>query len=269
MKPLGSALLALVLVAASVPLAAQSIRGRVINETDRGVPEATVAVVDNGARQAPRVRTGTDGTFVLPLSAPGVYRLRVERTGYASTTSQEFSVGAAEVVEVVVRVAVQPVGLDPLTVTGRQGPRRTPALESSGFYEREARGLGRYLRREELERRRGARLAQVLDDVPGIRLYRDRRGNEFVTVTSAQSNGALSRAQRGEVNVCQPQFYLDGTLVSSGSPDAASGISINDLVQPEDIEAIEVYGIASRIPPQYNGSNAACGVVLIWTRKGR
>jgi hypothetical protein len=39
-------------------------------------------------------------------------------------------------------------------------------------------------------------------------------------------------------------------------------------VQTDDIEAIEAYGNASRIPPQYNGSNSACGVILIWTRRG-
>lgn len=74
-------------------------------------------------------------------------------------------------------------------------------------------------------------------------------------------------ALAGEPNACQPLFYLDGTLVSSGMPNGRSGTLINDLVHPEDIEAIEVYSNVSRIPPQYNGSSSACGVVLIWTRK--
>ena len=35
---------------------------------------------------------------------------------------------------------------------------------------------------------------------------------------------------------------------------------------PDMVEGIEVYRSAAEIPPQYNGSNSACGVVVIWTR---
>lgn len=259
------ALAVLLWLASGWPLAAQAIRGRVVDVSGAGV--AAALVLAGEGRQLVRVRTGADGVFVLPLRASGVYRLRVERTGFAAGTSGEVNVAAGETVEVEMRVAAQPLGLEPLVVKGRQGPRRVPALEASGYYERQASGLGRFLGRDELERRRGSRLAQVLDDVPGVRLYRDRRGNEFVTFDAAQSNGAIRRAQTGAPNACQPLFFLDGTLVSSGTPNGPEGTLINDLLQPDDIEAIEVYSSASRLPPQYNGSSSACGVVLIWTRK--
>lgn len=252
-------------LAAGSPLGAQAIRGRVVDAAGEGVPEAMVAAGEG--RQEVRVRTGADGAFALPLRGPGAFRLRVTRTGYAPGTSGVVNVALGETVEVEMRVAAQPLGLEPLTVKGRQGPRRIPALEASGYYTRQASGLGRFLGRDVMERRRGARLAQVLDDVPGVRLYRDRRGNEFVTFDAAQSNGAIRRAQAGEPNLCQPLFYLDGTMVASGTANGPVGTLINDLIQPEDIEAIEVYSNVSRIPPQYNGSSSACGVVLIWTRK--
>ncbi|HEY0024279.1 MAG TPA: carboxypeptidase-like regulatory domain-containing protein [Longimicrobium sp.] len=267
MTTLRAALIALAALVLGVPLHAQSIRGRVVDAAGEGVPEASVVATGGGGRQQ-GVRTGADGAFVLALRGPGVYRLNVMRTGYAPATSGEITVSAAEAVEVAVRVAAQPLGLEAVTVTGRQGPRRIASLEPTGFYDREATGFGRFMRREEIERRRGARLAQLLDDVQGIRLYRDRRGTEYVTFTSQQSNGAIRRAQAGEADVCLPVMYLDGTMVSQGAANGPGGVSINDLVQTEAIEAIEAYGNASRIPPQYNGSNSACGVILIWTRSG-
>jgi hypothetical protein len=267
MTTVRASLIALTALVLSVPLHAQSIRGRVVDAAGEGVPEASVVATEGGGRQQ-AVRTGADGAFVLALRGPGVYRLNVTRTGYAPATSGEITVSAAEAVEVAVRVAAQPLGLQAVTVTGRQGPRRIASLEPTGFYDREATGFGRFMRREDVERRRGARLAQLLDDVQGIRLFRDRRGTEFVTFTSQQSNGAIRRAQRGEPDVCLPVMYLDGTIVSQGAAEGPGGTSINDLVQTEDIEAIEAYGNASRIPPQYNGSNSACGVILIWTRTG-
>jgi hypothetical protein len=35
------------------------------------------------------------------------------------------------------------------------------------------------------------------------------------------------------------------------------------------IGGIEVYRSAAEIPPQFNGSGAACGVIVIWTRHDR
>ncbi|RMH14199.1 MAG: hypothetical protein D6701_11515, partial [Gemmatimonadetes bacterium] len=42
-----------------------------------------------------------------------------------------------------------------------------------------------------------------------------------------------------------------------------------DLIRPEDIEAIEVYRGASEVPAEFGGSDAGCGAIVIWTRRGR
>jgi hypothetical protein len=247
---------------------AQSIHGRVVDAASGdAVPEATVQVTGAEQRQAVRTRTGADGAFTLPLRGPGTYRVRVERTGYAPATSQEVEMAAGEAVQVELRISAQPLTLPALTVVGRQRPRRISSLEPTGFYNREARGHGRFLKREDLERRPGNRLVNILDEVPGIRLYRDRRGNEYVTFDRAQSNGAFSRAQRNQADMCQPVFFLDGSRVNTGTPDRG-GVTLNDLVPPEQIEGIEVYGSVAQIPVEFNASDAACGVVVIWTRKG-
>ncbi|HEX8361767.1 MAG TPA: carboxypeptidase-like regulatory domain-containing protein, partial [Longimicrobium sp.] len=190
------------LCALPAALEAQSIHGRVLDAASgEAVPEATVQVT-GADRQAVRTRARADGGFTLPLKGPGTYRVRVERTGYAPATSQEVEIAAGEAVQVEMRISAQPLTLAPLTVVGRQAPRRIASLEPTGFYNREARGHGRFLKREDLERRRGNRLVNILDEVPGVRLYRDRRGNEYVTFDRAQASGALSRAQRGEADLC-------------------------------------------------------------------
>jgi hypothetical protein len=42
-----------------------------------------------------------------------------------------------------------------------------------------------------------------------------------------------------------------------------------NLVHPMDVVAIEVYRGAAETPGQYIDSNSRCGVILIWTRRGR
>ena len=43
--------------------------------------------------------------------------------------------------------------------------------------------------------------------------------------------------------------------------------SPDEHLHPDDILAIEVYDGASRIPPEYPAGSAACGVVVIWTKR--
>jgi hypothetical protein len=262
-----SFVLALVL-ALPVALDAQSIHGRVVDASSgEAVPEASVIVTGGDQRQPVRAQTRADGGFSLALRGPGSYRVRVERTGYAPATSQEVAMEAGEVVQVELKISTQPVTLAPLTVIGRQAAPRVASLETSGFYDREKRGHGRFMKRDHFEKRRGNRLINILDEVPGIQLFRDRSGNQYVTFTRAQSNGAFSRAQTGQANLCQPIFFLDGSRVSAGSPNSG-GVTLNDLVEPERIEAMEVYASVAQLPVEFNASDASCGVIVIWTRKG-
>ena len=41
------------------------------------------------------------------------------------------------------------------------------------------------------------------------------------------------------------------------------------LVPVRDIQAIEVYTGASDVPGEFAGTNAGCGVIVIWTTNGR
>ncbi len=67
--------------------------------------------------------------------------------------------------------------------------------------------------------------------------------------------------------------WIDGLRIEPTEILPAGGLtSLNSwtrAIHPIDIEAIEVYRTPAEIPAQYNtGGNAACGVILIWTRRG-
>ncbi len=60
---------------------------------------------------------------------------------------------------------------------------------------------------------------------------------------------------------CTPAIYVDG------APTA--GFSAGDLdamVQPDQIEGIEVYTSSAQTPPQFSQGLRDCGVVAVWTR---
>lgn len=258
-------LLSLFIATIGAPLAAQTIQGRVIDATSSaGIPQVVVTALGPDQRPAERVRTGSDGTFVLHLRAPGAYQLQGERVGYITTKSGAVDVETRQTVEVILHLSAEPLTIEPLTVTGRRQPPRIRALDNNGFYRREAAGFGKFLRREDIERYANQNLAQVLDRVQGTHLHVDRRGKQYVSFARAQSVGVVSRTQRGDSGPCLPKLYVNGNRVGYGQ-----GMSLDDLVSPEQVEAVELYRSPSETPQEFNDSDAACGVIAIWTRSGR
>jgi hypothetical protein len=242
----------------ATPAATQVLRGRVLDAADaRPVPQARISVVTADGRVVARAATGAAGTFSIALRVTEPVRLRAERTGYAPTLTQPVQVGLHETLDVDVQMAVEPLRIEPLTVVGRIQPPRRRSLEVSGFYNREARGIGRFLRREEIERHSNMDLAQVLDRIPGTT-----RIGPVVVFDRSSTTGVISRTQKGQGTHCPPQVYLDGSRMVY---DQRAGI--NGVIEPEHLEAVEVFQGPSQIPAEYNGSEAACGVILLWSRK--
>jgi outer membrane receptor for ferrienterochelin and colicin len=194
----------------------------------------------------------------------------VSRT--ATSTSREVEVAVRETVVVALRLSAQATAIEPLTVTARQQPRQQPALAATGFYEREARGMGKFLRREDIERVPESNVIHVLARVPGVTLDVNRAGTEIVSFSRARMQGTLSRS-RQRMDICYPAIYLDGARVVYGDQSHAVARSVDstipnlaNVIPVAQIEAVEVYRSAAELPPQYSGSEGSCGVIVFWSR---
>jgi len=117
-----------------------------------------------------------------------------------------------------------------------------------GFDQRAKRGMGTFITEDDIEKRQPILLTDVFRTVPGLNVAFD--GNNY-TVQSARS---------GNIN-CPMQWYLDG------SPYDNSDNGIDQMLRPDDIAAVEVYKSASEVPVQYQGQNASCGTILVWTKR--
>jgi hypothetical protein len=188
--------------------------------------------------------TGNSGRFVLNGVNVGRYRFEVEHLTYGVTAdSMEIGSSTADVEVVLSPRAIQ---LEGITVFSRPVP-----LENAGFYNRQQRGVGRYITRHEILRRNPNRLSEMLQAVPGVRL----------TVGSGTEYGVQLR------NRCEPTFLVDGR-------HHPRNIFRIDDIHPSLIHGVEIYLSPSQIPPEYrrpqfeSGGQAPedpCGVVLIWT----
>lgn len=239
----------LLLLVWPVHMAAQRLGTVLGSVTDTGAtPMVEARITAVGTKLA--AVTGVDGRFQLANLPRGFQILQVGMLGY-KTILLPIEVEVGETLHVQVRLETEPVPLDPVEVSA--DPAVAPMLR--GFYERRSRGGGYFLTRQEIQEMRANLFTDVLRRVPGVRLQpvRGPSGNSYQAVTGRVAGS----------RTCPMLYYVDGV------PFPVTGdIGINNLFQPEDIAAIEVYSGTSRVPLQFHSSSAHCGVIVIWTYSG-
>lgn len=238
---LRTALAAAFLLAAPAAAQRASLRLTVV-EAETGLPVAGARVSVSGVGQA--ALTGPDGRAELRGIPQGRRFLSVVRIGFATERAAvEFG---RSVVDADVELRPKAVELAALEV---ESGGRAPALRNAGFYERRRQGHGAFMDREQIARRSAIQMIDVFRQVRGFELAYTPNGKPVLRTTRGTCRGT-------------PQLYLDGVLMYDferrGDP--------SDFVHPDQVEAIEAYSGMGTIPPQYNSTGSACGVVLIWTR---
>lgn len=243
-----SALLTAVIIGWPSHLAAQAVRGRLVDATTGSVVTAgLVQLTDTAGKEIDRGITGETGGFFLRAQEAGEYRLRAERLGYRTASSAPIQLKAGEVRHVEFLVGIEAIELEPLRVVAEA---RTARLEHAGFYNRRSGGLGLFITRDEFDLRRPRYATDILRGAPGVRVVPAPNGN---TIRFMRSEGAGFRG-------CAIRIWVDGMLVGDENTF--------DFLHPDDIEAVEVYRGIGGIPAQYGGAESACGVILVWTRTG-
>src|SRR5215469_15051576 len=96
------------LFSSSVPLLAQAVSGTIRDESGGALPAALVAVrnVDTGAER--KLQTDESGRFSAPSLAAGVYRITVEKQGFATQVRIVVHIPVADAVVVDCTLGIGP-----------------------------------------------------------------------------------------------------------------------------------------------------------------
>ncbi|MGD8279198.1 MAG: TonB-dependent receptor [Gemmatimonadota bacterium] len=252
------------LLLSAVPLRAQqtgtaTLVGRVIDQgSRRPIAGVSVALGDSTVRAI----TDGQGRFSITSLPAGIRQFTFSLIGYASRTDT-VRLRADVVQELEVTLAGEAIALDAITVSVHSG-----WLESSGFYEREQSNPGgTFLTREEIERKRPTRLTDALREIPGLRTYYLDAGRIHVRFNREGGGNLLAFDQDSDRSLagCEPDIYLDGILYreTAGTGNELR-VSNFDIVGIPEVEGVEAY-TGPNAPLQYQN---ACGVILVWTRRG-
>lgn len=236
---LTGALLAAVLAVAIGPELAgaqATLQGRVV-DSELGHPLVGAVVRVRGG--ASPVTTDSLGRFEARELPAGVAEVRIQLIGYAmgvftvhfppsGAVHQDFALDftGADLPELVVRGRAE-----------RLLPRYTD------FERRRALGMGAYFRWDDLAKKGYSSVGDALRTVRGVRI----RCNQ----ETFECNAVMARSRQ-----CPPTWWIDGVEVRS----------FHENTPIRDIYGIEIYRGLGEVPGEYAGSNAACGVIVMWTK---
>ena len=239
-KPQASvAALPLAILLLATPATSQIVAGRVVDSDKAPVDGVTIALIDTMAATQREVVSNAAGLFIIVINAPGTYRLQASRLGYATAQTPPIEIGDGEVVEVELRLDVEAVELEPLTVVVRRRENQRER-DLRGYYERIARygepqvGLTQIYTRETLADWDALSFEDVFRDY-------------------------LRWRWRTSGSDCDPKVFLDGRHMY--------GQFLGDLryMSISSIEGIELYAGTGPDRSRFWDPNG-CGVILVWSR---
>jgi len=233
------ALLAALLAVAIGPetgAAQATLRGRVIDsELGNPLPGAIVRIQPG----TPPLTTDTLGRFEAQGLSAGDAEVTIQVIGYA-TGVFPVHLPPSGAVERVFTLDFTGYRLPEVVVQARVEELAPRYLD---FEQRRRRAMGAYLRWDELKTQGYSSVGDALRVVRGVRIQCNQQTFECFAV--------MARTPQ-----CHPTWWIDGMEVRS----------FHENTPIRDIYGIEIYRGPGEIPGEFSGSNAACGVIVMWTK---
>jgi hypothetical protein len=207
----------------------------IVRSARDGRPLSDVLVAVKGAFSV----TDSTGRFYITRLPAGRYALHLEYAGQRGAEDYEVAVGSGRRLDLSILLDAKVVDLAPIVV---EAAASDYALSLAGFYARRDRGFGRFVTRDDIDRRRPANLSMMLTGT-GVLMRCVRTHCTPVRVSSGRR--------------CAVSVFLDGLKVDNYNID---------MIPPEDVLGVEVYRQGADTPAEFSRWSADCGAVVIWTK---
>lgn len=208
----------------------------IVTASNNGRPLAGVMVSVRGTGAF--YVTDSTGAFAIVRLPPGRHTLRL---AFKTLVSEDYQVVLRQgrTLELSILLDVGGVDLAPIVVEASSGEW---VLSLAGFYARRDKGFGRFVTRDDIERRGPATLGAML-------------AGTGIVMRCVRTHCVPTRYASGRR--CAVAVFLDGLRVESYNID---------MIPPQDVLGIEVYRQGADTPAEFSRWSADCGAVVIWTK---
>lgn len=215
-----------------------------------------------------RTKTDSLGAFSGPGAKGDRLTAHFRRLGYIAGT-----------VDFVVDDMPLRLAMNSTVTTATLAPVQVRTRAFMSFERRMARSAsGTFISPKRIAERKAQSTSDLLRSLPGVKmvdslgmvlLYSNRAQRRRMALSAGPTlnpNGTVDESAapaQSEFTNCSMRVRIDGLI-------QPPGFSLND-VRPDDIYGIEVYNSALGIPPEFitSQAEAECGLVAIWTKRGR
>jgi hypothetical protein len=233
-------LLVAVLVTIALPGTAlaqgASLKGRILDSELGEVIAGAIVRVRPGGEP---ITVDTSGKFEVTGLKPGTIEVAVQAVGFQSR-SWKFTVREGQVLTQDFPMEFTGEKLPDLVVTAR-AVKLAPRY--ADFERRRERGVGAFLRWDDIKKKNFNTVGQAMRSIRGVRLDCDQQEFECFVKMARTPN-------------CLPAWYVDGVQVQL----------FHENTPIRDVYGLEIYRGPSEVPGEFTGSAAACGVLVVWTK---
>jgi hypothetical protein len=209
-----------------------------------GQPVAGAGIVAPGLRGPVSAAATAEGLYRIEGVAASATAVRIRRLGYLPATVVVRGRGETNLSEDV-ELQKLPDPLPPERVQTAEGELRATL---DGFEERRTGGVGAFVDRRTIEKRRPATVTDIVRGMDGFRVVSGESGG-FKLVSTPRDGGAA----------CPARISVEGTTYTP-----VDGL---DDFSPDQIEAVEAYAPTVSAPAPLDGAAGGCGLVVLWLRR--
>ena len=244
---------------------AQAVLKGTVRQDSTGVPLVGVEVLADGVGK--HTTSDRNGNFILKDLPYGPQTILFRQIGFRPARRGVLLLRGDTIKLDVLLISESAQRLEPIAV---EAPSKTVSHGVRDDLENRRRlGLGKFIDSADLHRNESRQLGDLLRGIPGINVVVPpycRRGQVRDCLSSRTAQVAVS--SRMMTRRCFVEVVLDGIVVSKGGSDTVWEQAYDlSMLRLSEIEAVEVYRSAGEIPAEFNSASAACGVLVIWSRR--